>query len=205
MPGVRDQHAGCVSDYLVEHDLFDFLLLSLPDNDWHSHKHGPDAQVWSIAQADPQLARVVDAAGGLDDFLAEHAVIAMADHSQSPIIGRDLAPGRAGGARRPAAGARGESARAARSRRSPSALAARRDGLRAGRRPSATRCAPWRRGSALALEGVDLVMWLERDAHDAPREGVIASRAHGELRFAPGGRGRRPARGRPGTWRARSR
>ncbi len=30
MPGVRDQHAACVSSYLVEHDLFDFLLLSLP-------------------------------------------------------------------------------------------------------------------------------------------------------------------------------
>ena len=40
---------------------------------------------------------------------------------------------------------------------------------------------------ALAIEGVDLVMWLERDAHDVPREGVIASPAHGELRFAPGG------------------
>jgi len=36
MPGVRDRHSGCVSTYLVEHDLFDFLLLSLPDNDWYS-------------------------------------------------------------------------------------------------------------------------------------------------------------------------
>jgi hypothetical protein len=40
---------------------------------------------------------------------------------------------------------------------------------------------------ALAIDGVDLVLWLERDAHDAPREGVIASPARGELRFAPGG------------------
>src|ERR1700738_1589308 len=40
---------------------------------------------------------------------------------------------------------------------------------------------------ALAIEGVDLVMWLERDAHDAPREGVISSPEHGELRFSPGG------------------
>ena len=40
-PGVRDQHAGCVGAYLVEHDLFDFLLLSLPDNDTHSHKQRP--------------------------------------------------------------------------------------------------------------------------------------------------------------------
>ena len=53
MPGVRDRHSGCVSAYLVEHDLFDFLLLSLPDNDWYSHKHGPEAQVQSIAPGRP--------------------------------------------------------------------------------------------------------------------------------------------------------
>jgi hypothetical protein len=40
---------------------------------------------------------------------------------------------------------------------------------------------------ALALDGVDLVIWLERDAHDAPREAVIASPDRGELRFAPSG------------------
>src|SRR4029077_16964774 len=65
--------------------LFDFLLLSLPDNDWHSHKHGPDGQLTSLAAADLQLARVMGAAGGVDAFLAEHAFIAMADHSQTPI------------------------------------------------------------------------------------------------------------------------
>jgi hypothetical protein len=34
---------------------------------------------------------------------------------------------------------------------------------------------------------VDLITWLERDAHERPREGVILSPRHGELRFAPGG------------------
>ena len=58
-PGVRDQHAGCVGEYLVEHDLFDFLLLSLPDNDTHSHKNGPFAQVDSIAAADRQIERMM--------------------------------------------------------------------------------------------------------------------------------------------------
>ena len=53
LPGVRDQHAGCVGAYLVEHDLFDFLLLSLPDNDTHSHSNGPHAQVTSIAARRP--------------------------------------------------------------------------------------------------------------------------------------------------------
>ena len=85
MPGIRDRHSGCVGAYLVEHDLFDFLLLSLPDNDWYSHKNGPHAQVDSIAEADRQLARVMTAAGGVDAFLAEHAVIVMADHSHTLV------------------------------------------------------------------------------------------------------------------------
>jgi hypothetical protein len=85
MPGVRDRHAGCVGDYLVRHDLFDFLLLSLPDNDNHSHKLGPDSQVAAIAQADRQLARLFEAAGGADPFLADHAVIVVADHAHTLI------------------------------------------------------------------------------------------------------------------------
>lgn len=87
MPGVRDRHSACVSAYMIEHDLFDFLLLSFPDNDWHSHKRGPDAQLTSIAAADVQLARVFEAAGGIDGFLAEHALIVMADHSQALVTG----------------------------------------------------------------------------------------------------------------------
>ena len=59
LPGMRDQHAGCVGEYLVEHDLFDFLLFSLPDNDTHSHKNGPFAQVDSLAAADQQLERLL--------------------------------------------------------------------------------------------------------------------------------------------------
>jgi predicted AlkP superfamily pyrophosphatase or phosphodiesterase len=85
MPGIRDQHSGCVSAHLVEHDLFDFLLLSLPDNDTHSHRYGPHAQVTSIHEADRQLERVMHAAGGADAFLSEHAMIVVADHSHAPV------------------------------------------------------------------------------------------------------------------------
>jgi Type I phosphodiesterase / nucleotide pyrophosphatase len=85
MPGVRDRHAGCVGEYLVRHDLFDFLLLSLPDNDNHSHKLGPDSQVAAIAQADRQLTRLFEAAGGVDEFLADHAVIVVADHAHTLV------------------------------------------------------------------------------------------------------------------------
>src|SRR5437868_3672365 len=85
MPGVRDRHSGCVSEFMVEQDLFDFLLLSLPDNDWYSHKRGPEAQLQSLAQADLQLARVMNAGGGPEAFLEDHAMIVMADHSQAPV------------------------------------------------------------------------------------------------------------------------
>lgn len=93
MPGVRDRHSGCVGAYLAEHDLYDFMLLSLPDNDWRSHRSGPDGQQRSLALADVQLARVLGAAGGLDAFLDEHAVIVTADHSQAPVSATiDLRP-----------------------------------------------------------------------------------------------------------------
>jgi Type I phosphodiesterase / nucleotide pyrophosphatase len=85
MPGQRDQHTGCVGAYLVEHDLFDFLLFSLPDNDTHSHKAGPDGQVVSIAEADRALERIMHVAGGVDAFLDEYAVIVMSDHSQTRV------------------------------------------------------------------------------------------------------------------------
>src|SRR3954452_20406402 len=85
LPGVRDRHSGCVGAHLVEHDLFDFLLLSLPDNDTHSHRNGPFAQVASIAAADKQIERLMHAAGGPDEFLADHAMIVLSDHSQSQV------------------------------------------------------------------------------------------------------------------------
>jgi hypothetical protein len=85
MPGIRDQHTGCVGAYLMEHDLFDFLLFSLPDNDAWSHKHGPHAQVTSLAAADRQLERLMHAAGGPDAFFDQHAIIVTSDHSQATV------------------------------------------------------------------------------------------------------------------------
>ncbi len=201
MPGVRDQHSGCVAAHLVEHDLFDFLLLSLPDNDWYSHKHGPEGQVRSIALADRQLARMMEPAGGVERFLEEHAMVVMADHSQAPV--RDtvalqdalaelgvLEPVRS--AERIRARSPGAHPSPARSRGAgeprvavcPTQRAAmvyllgerRREGLRS----DVVR-------HALRLDGVELVMWLELDPHGEPVEGVIARPSVGELRFRPGG------------------
>ena len=88
LPGARDQHTGCVGAYLAEHDLFDFMLFSLPDNDAYSHRNGPHAQVTSLAAADRQLERLMHAAGGPDEFLQSHAVIVVSDHSQAPVESR---------------------------------------------------------------------------------------------------------------------
>ena len=86
MPGQRDQHTACVGAHLVENDLFDFMLASLPDNDTYSHRRGPYAQVTSIASADRALERIMHAAGGPDEFLEDHAVIVMGDHSQIAVV-----------------------------------------------------------------------------------------------------------------------
>jgi Type I phosphodiesterase / nucleotide pyrophosphatase len=184
MPGVRDRHSGCVGAYLVENDLFDFMLFSLPDNDWVSHKHGPEAQLRSIAAADEQLARMMAPAGGVERFLQDHAVIVMADHSQAPMNAVIPLPSELPGLYvlspdRGSAAADGCPWVAF----CPSQRAAmiyvideeERDALR----PAIVR-------DALAIEGVELAAWLERDASGSPREGAIKS-SDGELRFAPRG------------------
>jgi Type I phosphodiesterase / nucleotide pyrophosphatase len=85
IPGNRDGYAACCAVELMNEDRFDFLLLSLPDNDNYSHRHGPGASVESIAKADACFATLVDAAGGLDPFLDEHAVILVSDHAQTDV------------------------------------------------------------------------------------------------------------------------
>jgi hypothetical protein len=85
IPGNRDGYSACCAAALAEDDLFDFLLLSLPDNDNYSHRHGPDASVESIAKADHCFEKLVEATGGLDAFLERYALILLADHAQTPV------------------------------------------------------------------------------------------------------------------------
>jgi hypothetical protein len=175
MPGQRDRHAGCVGSYLVERDLFDFLLLSLPDNDTYSHREGPDAQPTSIAEADRALERVFHAAGGVDDFLAEHAVIVMSDHSQSRVeqplnLAQHLGDWRV---LTPSDSAPEEAEVAV----CPGARSAMVYVLNPTRRE---RMLPRLTRQLRGVEGVDLTTW--RDGEDAVAAGVV-----GELRFRPGG------------------
>ena len=85
IPGVRDGYSACCAAELIKAGDFDFLLFSLADNDNYSHRHGPEATVESIAKADSCFAKLVEAAGGLDEFLADHAAIVVADHAQTDV------------------------------------------------------------------------------------------------------------------------
>lgn len=85
IPGSRDGYSACCAAELERADGYDFLLLSLPDNDNYSHRHGPEASVESIAKADHCFAKLIEAGGGLEEFLAGHAVILLADHAQTPV------------------------------------------------------------------------------------------------------------------------
>jgi hypothetical protein len=193
IPGVRDPYSACCAAELVKDDGFDFLLFSLPDNDNYSHRHGPEASVESIAKADHCFGKVVEAAGGIDDFLDRYAVILLADHAQTPVhrglplaelLSRDwsvLQPSEA----------RPELAQLA---VSPTGRAAHVYLLPGGEEradPEAVR-------QALGvIEGVDLVCRLERAdgaplrraEPSAPEQGAVAVVERGErqLRFQPGG------------------
>jgi Type I phosphodiesterase / nucleotide pyrophosphatase len=174
MPGQRDRHTGCVGAYLVEHDLFDFLLFSLPDNDTHSHKVGPDGQVRSIAEADRALERIMHVAGGPEAFLEEHSVIVMSDHSQTVVESginlsdvlvdmRVLSPGDPAPTEAEVAAC-------------PSARSAMVYALEDGRRDELARRAA---DTLLEADGVELVITREDGS------GLVRASA-GELRFAPG-------------------
>jgi hypothetical protein len=189
-PGTRDEYSACVGRELVEHDLYDLLLFSLPDNDHHSHKYGPEAQIESIARADAAFADLADAAGGLDELLADHAVILLADHAQTRVE-RPLALIEELGARWRVLEPNAASEHADLAV-SPIARAAAVYVL--GDRRRADRVHAGVRGRLGELEGVDLFAWLAqggaphvRGAGPAP-PGVeaVVERAGAELRFRPG-------------------
>jgi hypothetical protein len=174
-PGTRDAYSGCVGAHLAEYDLYDFLLFSLPDNDHYSHRNGPDATLTSIAWADRNLARVVDAAGGTTAFFERNAVILMADHSQSNVerairLADGLAEWRVLRPNDPAAG-EAELAVSPGGRSAMVYLL----GDEAGRDSMARQVL----GRLQDIEGTDLLLWRENG------EGCVWS-SRGELRFAPG-------------------
>jgi predicted AlkP superfamily pyrophosphatase or phosphodiesterase len=176
LPGVRDQHTGCVGSYLVERDLCDFMLFSLPDNDAWSHRNGPHSQVTSIAAADRQLERLMHAGGGVDKFLEEYAVIVTSDHSQALVedsIRLDLALAEFHVATPSASRSVGAELALC-----PSSRAAMIYVLDPERRDELV---PRALAAVKDVPGVDLAMYLEGG------EAVVIAAGGHELRFAPGG------------------
>jgi hypothetical protein len=181
LPGIRDQHSGCVGEFLVENDLFDFLLFSLPDNDTHSHKNGPFAQVDSLAAADRQLERMMAPAGGPEAFLEDHAVIVCSDHSQSRVEAEiDLFVALDDLGVLPAARSRAtDDARVA---VCPNSRAAQVYVLDRDRR---RKLVPKIADTLLGVEGVDLVLTLTD--HPDGEASIRGARGRKEVRFMPGG------------------
>jgi hypothetical protein len=172
LPGQRDQHTGCVGAYLVENDLFDFLLFSLPDNDTHSHRYGPDAQVRSLAEADRALERIMHVAGGPEAFLDDHAVIVMSDHSQTEVGGRvNLSQGLTGWRVLAPSDPAPEEAELAVCPAARSAMV-----YLLGEDGEVERLV----GDLLEIDGLDLLVRREGD------EAIVRS-PRGEMRFGPGG------------------
>jgi hypothetical protein len=179
----HDRHAAAIGRWLVARDGFDFLLYYLPDVDMAQHRLGPEGALDAVADADRSIGSLLDAGGGVDAFLAQHALVLLADHGQTAIHRTvELAPA-----------LQGLTQFAGSSRSDPDscqvALAAsNRIGMiyRLTGAPPATALAA-RLG---AVEGVDLVAYL--DGH-----GAVVESGGGEVRFRPGG-DRRDLRG--GRW-----
>jgi len=194
IPGSRDGYSACCAAELAKADGFDFLLFALADNDNYSHRFGPEATEESIAKADHCFGKLVDACGGLDPFLAGHAVILVADHAQTDVHrGLPLAEllGREWSVLQPS---ESHSAAPAQLAVSPTGRAAHIYLLDGGGEPADPKEV---REALGVIEGVDLVCCLEgadggplvRAEPGPPRgEAVAAIERDGErLRFRPGG------------------
>ncbi|MGB2852530.1 MAG: alkaline phosphatase family protein [Solirubrobacterales bacterium] len=204
-PDARDDYSACVGVEMVERDLYDFMLFSLPDNDHYSHRHGPEASEASIAHADECFAAIVEAAGGIDAFLLDNAVILMADHAQTDVeqsldLGKLLAED--WHVLQPNADDPGDAELAA----GPSSRAAAVWVLRDG--PRGRRLHEGVRATLGAHPGADLLAWLsDEDGRPVQRRGVgipdadwaVVSRSGEQLRFAPGNAAR-DRRGRGWRW-----
>ncbi|HWA52579.1 MAG TPA: alkaline phosphatase family protein [Solirubrobacterales bacterium] len=192
IPGNRDGYSACCSSELAKSDGFDFLLFSLPDNDNYSHRFGPEATEESIAKADHCFGKLVDACGGLDPFLDEHAVIVVADHAQTDVHrGLPLAEllGREWSVLQPS---ESRSAPPAQLAVSPTGRAAHVYLLEGGGEAADPRAVRTALGT---IEGIDLVCYLEdqrgetllRKNPGPPGAGAVAVVERGErrLRFRP--------------------
>jgi hypothetical protein len=83
--GSVDAYAAAVGRWLVTRDGFDFLFFYLPDYDFASHAHGPEATEVALARSDAAVGALIEAAGGPDEFLERYAVVVCSDHGQTQV------------------------------------------------------------------------------------------------------------------------
>ena len=184
-PATRDAYSACVARDLVEHDRYDFLLFSLPDNDFYSHRDGPEETEISIALADDAMAELVGAHGGLDAFLADNAVIVVADHAQSFVEHRlelqaVLARALGGAAAERGADRPTTSSRSGRAGAAPGS----------GCSPTTPTSGPGSAPRSLPTsnttsDGIDLLAWLTPEGEPTNRWAAVSGSGI-ELRFRPG-------------------
>ena len=85
LEGSIDDYAARVGSWLVTRDGFDLLVFYLPDYDYVSHLEGPEAALHALGRSDRALSRLLESAGGYDDFLERYAVLVCSDHGQTSV------------------------------------------------------------------------------------------------------------------------
>jgi Type I phosphodiesterase / nucleotide pyrophosphatase len=83
--GTVDGYAAAAGRWLVTRDGFDALVYYLSDYDFASHLHGPDAAQEALVRCDRALGAVLEAAGGVDEFVERYAVVLCSDHGQTRV------------------------------------------------------------------------------------------------------------------------
>lgn len=64
----------------------DFTLAYFPDNDFESHKVGPDGALPVVEKFDATLGDLLEACGGIDSALDQYVLVITGDHSQSLLV-----------------------------------------------------------------------------------------------------------------------
>lgn len=81
----KDWGGGFIAKHLLKSTDTEFLLLYLGQHDSASHKLGPDDTQRAIRTADRAMGKAFAAAGGIEHFLRDTAVIICADHAQTSV------------------------------------------------------------------------------------------------------------------------
>jgi hypothetical protein len=83
--GSVDEYAAAAARWLVTRDGFDLLVYYLSDLDFASHLHGPEGVREQLRRTDGNVRVLLDAAGGIDEFLERYAVLVCSDHGQTHV------------------------------------------------------------------------------------------------------------------------